>query len=179
MNPDKDIFLQPLGSGNSMLAAFEGKLVDGFAFNPPWPEEEVAKGLGQIVINPFIGEAKELQGGTFLVLASSRATLASKAPALQAMVRALTRAIKLANDDPEQARKILRNHFPHIDLGVFNASFDKAIKGIPKTPVISPAQFAATITTINITSKPPLTVSYSQTVAPELAERAAAELLAK
>lgn len=177
MSPDNDIFLQPLGSGDSMLAAFEGKLVDGFAFNPPWPEEMVAKGLGQVVINPFSGEAKELQGGTFLVLASSKATVASKAPALLALTRAVTRAIKSANDDPEKARRMVRSHFPNVDQAVFDVSFDKAIKGIPKTPVISPMQFKATLDTMNITAKPTVKVTYEQTVMPDMAQASADALL--
>jgi NitT/TauT family transport system substrate-binding protein len=176
-DPDTTVTLQPLGQGNAMLAAFEHGLVDGFAFTPPFPQIAVSRGLGQIVIDPFNNDAPELQGGTFLILATTRATLKAHRPALRAVVRAFTRAMKFAQQHPEQARKMTRRHFKQMDETVFNATFDKAIKGVPDSPIISQAMFGKTLTAMNIAAKKKVTATYAQVIDNSLADEAAKEIL--
>lgn len=178
-DPDKEVTLQPLGQGDSMLAAFERGLVDGFAFTPPYPQMAEARGLGKIMIDPFDGDAPELQGGTFLVLTTTRATLEKSGPALQAMVRAFTRAIKFGNEKPDEARKMTRKYFKDMDDAVFNATFDKAIKGLPKNPVITEEQFKRTIDAMNIVAKTPIKAEYSKTIDSTMARQASKDIMGK
>jgi NitT/TauT family transport system substrate-binding protein len=178
-DPDKEVSLQPLGQGDSMLAAFERGLVDGFAFTPPFPQMAETRGLGKIVIDPFDGDAPELQGGTFMVLATTRETIKKSGPALQSMVRAFTKAMQFGAEHPEEARKMTRKYFKDMDEAVFNATFDKAIKGLPKNPVISEEQFRRTVEAMNITAKTPIKAEYKALVDPTMAQKASRDILGK
>lgn len=178
-DPEKEVSLQPLGQGDAMLAAFERGLVDGFSFTPPYPQIAESRGLGKIVIDPFDGDAPELQGGTFLVLTTTRATMGKSGPALEALVRAFTGAMKFGAEKPEEARKMTRRYFKDMDEAVFNATFDKAIKGLPKNPVLTQDQFQRTIDAMNITAKSPLKAEYAKLVDTGMAQKASKDILGK
>ena len=47
MNPDKEVTLQTLGDGGTMLAAMEVKAIDGFVLGAPTTNQAVQKGLRQ------------------------------------------------------------------------------------------------------------------------------------
>lgn len=178
-NPDREVALTPLGQGNEMLAAFEKGLVDGFAFSPPFPQLVEKRGLGKIVIDPFNNDAPELQGGTYAVLTTSKATLAKNRPAIYALVRAFTKSIKFAKEHPEEVRKLTRKYFPNIDDPIFNAMFDSTIRAVPTSPIFGPDQYKRTVNAMNITAKTPVKAAYTDVIDSTLAMQAAKEILGR
>ena len=177
MDPSRDVQLQPIGIGAPMVAATQAGSTDGFAFMSPFTNMAVSKGIGQIIADPITGELPEYRDVPYQVITTSRATLAAKRPLLQHVVLALTRAMKLAHDDKETARKLTRPFFQDTPEAEFNTAFDTYIKAVPTTPVISQAQVVNTVKMVNLTEKTPITATYDQVVYPDLSRQAAKEIL--
>lgn len=179
IDPDKAITLQPIGSGASMLAALEKKQTDGFAVSAPHVQAAELKGIGKIIVDPFSGEAPEMAGVPYLVMVTGQDTVKNKPAVVRATVRALAKAQKFAEQNPEQARAVMRKHFPDLDEATFTAIWSRYSKGIPKTPVIGPEKIARTVTWLNITANPPVAVKYEGVVEPDMARAALADLQKK
>jgi ABC-type nitrate/sulfonate/bicarbonate transport system substrate-binding protein len=143
----------------------------------PFTNMAVSKGIGQVIADPMTGELPEYRDVPYQVITTSRATLAAKRPLLLHVVRALTRAMKLAHDDKEAARKLARPFFQDTPEAEFNTAFDSYIRAVPATPVISHAQVENTVKMVNLTEKTPITVTYDQVVYPDLSREAAKEIL--
>lgn len=179
MNPDKEVVLQPLGDGGTMLAAMEAKAIDGFVLGSPVTNQAVQKGLGKIAISAITGEVPEFNGFTYLGLITSTETLEKKKPLMLKMVRALTRGIKFVQDSPAEARRIARAHFADIDEATFNETYTEHLKGIPRSPVTTPEQFQKTLDAFYLGTKTQLTVPYAKGVSPDLANQATKEILGR
>ena len=115
LDPDKDITIQPLGNGDNMLAALEKGLTDGFVFTSPIPETAVARGLGQIIVEPLNGDVPEANGVPYIIMATNPATLTEKKSLLVKAVRAWTAAMKFTHENKEEARRVVRNYFKQMD----------------------------------------------------------------
>jgi NitT/TauT family transport system substrate-binding protein len=179
MNPDAEVKLQPVGAGAPMYAAFQQGIVQGFLFGPPYPQMAVGRKLGSIAISAGSGEVPEYRNTVFLVVGTSRGTLARERPLLAKTVRALTRAIKFAHENPDAARRDVRAEFKEVQEDDFNMAFDSVLKDLPTTPLLSPAQIDGTETMINLTESPPIKLPYSVLVVPDMAVEAAAQILGK
>ena len=172
MNPDKEITLQTLGDGGTMLAAMEAKAIDGFVLGSPVTNHAVQKGLGRIAISAITGEVPEFNGLTYLGLIASREAIEKKAPVLQAMVRALARGMKFVRENPSEARRIARAHFSDIDEATFNETYTDHLKGIPDTPVLTPEQYQQTVKAYFLGTKTQLTMPYDKAFFPDFAKQA-------
>jgi NitT/TauT family transport system substrate-binding protein len=179
MDPSRDVQLQPVGIGAPMVAAMQQGSTDGFAFMSPFTNIAVTRGIGQIIADPITGELPEYRDVPYQVITTSRATLASKRPLLLKVVRALTRAMKMAHEDIEGSRKVARPFFQDTPEAEFNTAFDTYIKAVPTTPVISHPQVDNTVKMVNLTEKTPMSITYDQVVYPELSQEAAKDILGK
>lgn len=179
MNPDKEVVLQPLGDGGTMLAAMEAKAIDGFVLGSPVTNQAVQKGLGRIAISAITGEVPEFNGFTYLGLITSNETIEKKKPLMLKMVRALTRGMKFVQDNPAEARRIARAHFADVDEATFNETYTEHLKGIPRSPTTTPEQWEKTLEAFYLGTKTRLTVPYAKGVSPALANEAAKEILGR
>ena len=179
MDPDKVVQLLPLGAPANMIAAMEKGATDAFAYPAPWPSIAAGRGLGKIVLDPFVDQIPEVKGVPFNIVAASRDTVAKDPELVRKIVRAYTRAMKFAIDDPEGAKRMIRKRFPDLDEGVFNTLWANYRKAIPTDPVITPEQFSATQTWLNLTVNPPLTQTYAQVVSSDAARAASKDILKK
>lgn len=177
MNPDKEVTLQGLGDGGTMLAAMEAKAIDGFVLGSPVTNQAEQKGLGKIAISGIAGEVPEFNGLTYLGLIASHEAIEKKKPALQAMVRALTRGIKFAKDNPAEARRLARAHFSDLDEPTFNLTYPEHMKGVPESPVLSPEQYQQTLKAYLLGTKTQLTVPYEKAINTEFARQAQKDVL--
>jgi len=177
MNADESLKILPMGGGSNMLAAMEKGATDAFIWASPQSQMAVSRGVGQIVINPFTGEIPEFAGVHYMVMVTSRETLKKQPEVIRAATRALTRAMKLARERPEEAKKLVRQQFPDTDEAVFNAAWTDYRKAIPQTPVITRDQYLATEKWLNITAKPAISVPYDTVIFDGDAKSAAAEIL--
>jgi NitT/TauT family transport system substrate-binding protein len=164
-NPDKTVSLQPFGSGTSILAAFEKKLTDGVVYVAPIPETIEHRGLGKSVINPFIGEVPELNGVPYVIMATSRATLAGKRDLVARSMRALSKAMEFAHANPEATCKIVRPYFADLEESVFKLACETYRKATSRTPQLSRAQLDKTVAWMNIGAKAPIATKYEDVIA--------------
>ena len=179
MDPATAVRLQPIGIGAPMVAATEGGSIDGFAYMSPFTDMIVNKGEGQMIADPMQDNVPEYQDVPYQVITTSVGTLQSKRPLLLATERALTKAIKLCHDQPEQARRVVRTFFTDVPEAEFNTAFDSYMKGVPTTPVIAQAQVANTVKMVNLAEKTPINPPFDKVVDNSLAEQAAKAILGK
>ena len=179
LDPDKDITIQPLGSGDNLLAALEKGATDGFVFTSPIPETAVARGLGQIIVEPLNGDVPEAKDVPYIILATNPATMEAKKPMLKAAVRAWTNAMKFTHENKEEARRIVRGYFKQMDEAVFNAAFDKYVSGVPMHPLITEADVTKVGTWLTLSKKQAVDTDYATIVAPDLAREAGLAILGK
>lgn len=179
MDPDKVLQLQPLGGGSNMLAAVEKGITDGFAWSAPQPEIAELKGLGKIAINPLKGEVPEMRGVPYQSLATTRQIYDKKPDEMLRTMRALSKAMKFAQDKPEDAKNLVRTRFPNIDQTIFNTAWETYRHAIPKTPVVSEEQLGNTLKWLNYTADKPMVAPYDKIVFSKPARQAAAEILKK
>jgi NitT/TauT family transport system substrate-binding protein len=176
LDPDSMVKLQPFGTGTSILAAFEKKLSDGFVYVAPIPEIAEIKGLGSAVINPFSGEVPELNGVPYVVMATSRETLAAKPAMVASVLRALTKAMRFVQDKPEETKMLMRRYFADIDPAAFALAEETYRKGSPKTPVITREQIEKATAWMNLGVAKPIAARYEDIVAAAPAQAALASL---
>jgi NitT/TauT family transport system substrate-binding protein len=181
MDPDKVINIQPVGSGASMLAAFEASQVDGFAVSAPHVQVAVQKGLGFILANPLTGEVPEMKDIPYLSLVTSSDSVKKRPELIRSMTRAFTRAMLFAKENPDGARAIMRKHFDKIDDALFDEIWNTYKLGIPASPVITRDQMERAVNWLNLTSVPPVEVSFDDVAAAgyDISSEAAAEILGK
>jgi NitT/TauT family transport system substrate-binding protein len=179
LDPDKDITIQPLGNGDSMLAALEKGLTDGFVFTSPIPETAVARGLGQIVVEPLNGDVPEANGVPYIIMAANPATIQEKRPLLVKAVRAWTNAMKFTHENREEARRVVRTYFKQMDEAVFNVAFDKYVKGVPTDPLIPEENVQKVAKWMSLSKKTTIDADYAATVHPDIAREVGKELLGK
>lgn len=172
MSPENEVSLQPVGGGAPMLAALEAGGIDGFVWGPPFSTAAVTKDNAMVVIDAMTGEVPEFTNYAYLCLSTSRQTLESKRPLLLSAVRAFAATMTFAHTQPDKAAATIRHRFPELDDGQYRQAFDLFVKGVPMVPAIEEARYNKTLSTLNISLKPPLSVAYSQVVMPDLAQEA-------
>jgi NitT/TauT family transport system substrate-binding protein len=179
LDPDKDIKILPLGNGDSMLAALQQGLTDGFVFTSPFPEIVVARNLGKIIAEPLLGEVPEAKDVPYIIMSTSRPTLESKRPLLVKAVRAWTKAMKFAQEDKEAARKIARQYYKDMDEAVFNVAFDKYVKGMSTHPVIPEENVKRVADWMSLSKKTTISANYADSVYPDIAKEVGKEILGR
>lgn len=179
MKPDDMVKLQPMSPGAPMLAAMEQGSIDGFVWSSPYPEIAAAKGSGQLVIDPMIGEVPEFKDVPYLTLATSKGTLESKRPVLLSAVRAYQETIRFAHSNPDKARDLIRHRFAGMDDAQYAAVFNKFVRGVPDSTTITEDQVRRSEATLNLIEKKPMNVKYTDVFYPDLAAQAAKETPAK
>ena len=179
MDPEKVVSLQPLGQGATMLAAFERGAIDGFVFSSPFTQIVESKNMGKIVINPFVDEAPEFRGVSYMGLVTTRAALETKRPQLRGLVRGYAKALKLAQERPDEARRVTRSAFPKVPDDIYVAAFNEALTGLPPTVDLREDQLQRTLTMMNLLAKEPIKVQYKDVIYPDLAREASRDILGK
>jgi NitT/TauT family transport system substrate-binding protein len=177
LDPDKAVKLQPLGNQAAMLAAVQKKAVDGFVMSSPVDEIAQQRGTGVIAINPFSESIPELAEVPYSVWGTSRATLQKRPAVIAASLRAITKAIKLAAENPEETLRVMRPQIKDVPPEAIDAVIEKYRHGAARTPVISPAQVEATVRWMNLGESKPMSVRFEDVVDNGGAEAAAAAIL--
>jgi NitT/TauT family transport system substrate-binding protein len=176
MDPDKDVSLQPIGIGAPMVAAMQQGSTDGFAFMSPFTDIAVSRGIGTLIADPMQGNLPEYQDVPYQVITTSRKTIEARRPILLASERAMTRAMRLCHEHPDQAKRFVREYFKEVDEADFNVAFDNYVRAVPTTPVVTPAQVANTLKMLNLSEKTPLSPTYDQVTDMTMAREAAKAL---
>ncbi len=179
LDPDKEVKLLPIGAPANQIAALEKNATDAFAYPAPWPTIAVNRGLGKIIIDPFNDNIPEVKGVPFNILAVGRDMIEKNPATVEKIVRAITRAIKYAKENPAGVRDLMRKRFPELEEGVFNTLWVSYSKAIPQEPMVTQAQFDQTQKWLNLTAQPPFALTIDQVVYNKAAIDASKSLLGK
>ena len=136
-DPDKDAKIAPVGAGAALIAQFEQKRIDGFAFSSPASDIAVDRFGGLMVVNYAKGEYDPLKGFLYLGLISQKAWLTENRDRSARALRVFAKALALINEKPEEARAAVRASFPSMNEEDFNAGFAANALAIPKSPEIN------------------------------------------
>jgi NitT/TauT family transport system substrate-binding protein len=164
MDPDREVKLLPLGAPANMIAALEKNATDVFAYPAPWPTIAANRGLGKVILDPFNDNIPEIKGVPFNVIGASRDQIEKDPATIEKIVRAFTRAMKYAKENPAGARAIMRKRFPDLDEAVFTTLWNSYSKAIPQDPVITQQQFDLTQKWLNLTAQAPFALTYDQVI---------------
>jgi NitT/TauT family transport system substrate-binding protein len=177
--PDKEITIQPIGTPDGMLTAMEHNIIDGFVFLAPDSEIPAQKGFGKVIIDPITGELPELRNVPYLIVATSRESLANHGAQILAILRAYGRAMKMVREDPKGARQFVRKNLTEVDEKVFNTTFDKNVSALPTDPVITQDQVANMVRWMNISATNRLNVKYDDIIQSDMAREVGKDLQTK
>ena len=81
---------------------------------------------------------------------------------VRGVVRALARAERYVQSDPDGTKNILRTVFSQLDEPAFNEAFRRNMPAVPGDPTIKPASFAGAFTEFAAVSTDKLTITADQ-----------------
>jgi NitT/TauT family transport system substrate-binding protein len=176
MDPDTVLRIQPLGSADTMLAAFSRNIVDGMVTTSPYPEIVETRGLGSTIIDAMRGDLPEMRGVPYSAALTTRKTIQAQPETIYGATKAMTRAMLLTKQHPEQARDSLRQYFPTVDKPVFD-KMEASYRAVAATsPVIARDSFDRLANWKRIANQGNYNPSYEKAVVTDLAVRAAKEV---
>jgi NitT/TauT family transport system substrate-binding protein len=177
MDPDSVLHIQPLGSADTMLAAFSKNMIDGMVTTAPYPEIVETKGLGLTIIDAMRGDLPEMRGVPYSAALTTRKTIAEHPDMIYGSTKAMARAMLLAKQHPDQARDSLRQYFPTVDRQVFDKMEASYRAASATSPVVSRESFERLATWKRIAKGTAnFNPSYQKAVVTDFAVRAAKEV---
>jgi NitT/TauT family transport system substrate-binding protein len=171
---DNFLTLQPLGDPDAMLAALQRNLIDGFIMSAPADQLAVQRGIGRPILDAFSGGLPDLDGVPFAGLATTKRQLAANPALFQAVVNAITKAIRYIHTNPVETRKLLRPYFADLDDKTFDTIITKYSRASATSSVVTRREFDAALRWANLDSPKTLSAPYSAVVDPSFAEKAMA-----
>lgn len=146
IDPDREMKISPVGADAALIASFEQKRIDGFAWPSPASDLAIKKFGGVMVVNFAKGEYEPLRGFLYVSLISRTDWLTENPDRAVKVVRAFGKAQRLINEKPEEARAALRTFFPNMDEAAFNDGFEANAVAIPSSLRIDPRSVELTKT---------------------------------
>lgn len=172
IDPDSDVNIVGVGN-DGMLPAFIRRTVDVIVNSPPITDQALTHG-GQWWFRPSQGEVPELSGMPYVAIVANRDYIEANPEATEAVLRAITRALRLMNDDETRTLEILRNYV-ELEDEILTSAFRGAVAGYPRSPVITEEGFRQNMDYLNALDTP-LTVTFEQVTDSSFAQRAVAAL---
>ena len=134
MDPERDATISPVGGGAALVASFEQRRIDGFAWSSPASDMAVDKFGGTMLVSFVKGEYPPLRGFLYLGMISRNDWLEQNPERAAAVIRAVWKAQRLIHEKPAEAREAQRTFFKSMDEYSFNAGFAANANAIPTTP---------------------------------------------
>lgn len=172
IDPDAEVNIVGVGN-DGMLPAFIQKSVDVIVNSPPITDQALTHG-GQWWFRPSQGEVPELSGMPYVAIVGHRDFIEANPEATEAVVRAITRALRLMNDDEGRTLDILRDYV-ELEDEILVSAFRGAVAGYPTDPTITETGFGQNMEYLTALGTP-LSVTFGQVTDSSFAERVVAEL---
>jgi NitT/TauT family transport system substrate-binding protein len=159
LDPDRDMTISALGSGEAMLAALSRGRIDGFVVPPPAGEEAVRKYGAHPMITTGAGEVKALDGFVYIGVIVRESWLQKNQDLAVRFLRAQQRGLEAVHDPSttEKARAAVKaKYFAESDAAFFNEIWAAAKPSYPKTIELSPEMVERIVNFVNETTPEPL-----------------------
>lgn len=136
INPDREVQTVPVHDPATALSALAHGEIDAFAFGPPAPEAAVQAGTAIVLVDLAHGEVSP---GYRIDLMATKAYLDSNPTVGQRLTRAIARAEKLIQSDPDDAKATMRSFFPKMPDQAFASAWTDMQAAFAPTPAVSVA----------------------------------------
>jgi NitT/TauT family transport system substrate-binding protein len=159
LDPDRDMTISALGSGEAMLAALSRGRIDGFVVPPPNGEEAIRKHGAHPMITASAGEVKALDGFVYIGVIVRESWLAKNQDLATRFLRATQRGLEAVHNPAttEKARNAVKaKYFAETDAAFFKEIWDAAKPSYPKTIEIKPEMVDRIVAFVNATTPEPL-----------------------
>ncbi|TAK35922.1 MAG: ABC transporter substrate-binding protein [Chloroflexota bacterium] len=161
VNTDTDVSFVPVGGGPALLAAYQQKAIDAFAWVPP--EDLMAEHAGDTLVFWF-NQLDEYKGLTYMTLTVTKQFIDEHTDVVQAFVRGAAQGWKYLMTDKEGAYQVFKTHVPYPDEWLQKATFDTVYPNFQNGFWFSRAGFDKGVALANFGRKEPLKVTYEQFV---------------
>jgi NitT/TauT family transport system substrate-binding protein len=133
-----DIRIAPMAPTNA-IAAFQTRQVDGFAMSMPWPLQPVLDGSAVVIASGSDGDPADMYPFGHNVFVAKPETCEKRKSACVKLGRAMTEAMTLMLDRPDDALVPLKKRFASFDEKLLAAGFAEIRKGAPRPPAVTKA----------------------------------------
>jgi ABC-type nitrate/sulfonate/bicarbonate transport system substrate-binding protein len=132
LSPEKDAEIIPLGGGSSLLAALESGQIDAFQISPPTPYIAEKDGFGTVLIDGPAGDIEEFSDFLYTAFAANKQWADQNPKAAEGFSRALNKAMKKIEEDPDAASEQILDHLGTDDLEVTKRTLKALLPALSK-----------------------------------------------
>lgn len=140
LDPDRDLTISALGTGDVMTAALSRGVIQGFLQGSPVGENAVQSHGAIMFVNTVQGEVPALNGFLYMASVAKESWLKTHAELAVRYTRAVQKALDTIRDPAQtgKARDVIHQvYHPKIDKALFDSTWAEHVEAYPKTSVIT------------------------------------------
>ncbi len=140
LDPDRDLTISALGTGEVMTASLEQGVIHGFLQGSPVGENAIKNHGAMMFINTVKGEAPALDGFFYIGSVATQSWLEKNPEVAVRYSKAMQQALDAIHDPAKTAEArdaIYAVYYKEIDKGLFDSTWADHINAFPKTPEIT------------------------------------------
>lgn len=160
LDPNRDVQRIFLGTDVAVLAALQNGAIDVFCYGPPTSTRAVTSGNALFLFHIVGGnDLPEISHFPNAVLATTQRFAREHPDVVDRMARAYVKAIVFMQREPDMVAGVIKPLFANMDVATFDASFDSAKAGFPRTPVLQRKDVQAVIDFARDTTGEPISIT--------------------
>jgi NitT/TauT family transport system substrate-binding protein len=142
IDPDRDMTISAVGTGDVMTAALSRGVIQGFLQGSPVGENAIQNHGAMMFVNTVEGEVPALNGFLYMASVAKESWLKSHADLAVRYTRAMQKALNTIRDpaQTDKARDVIHKvYHPKIDKALFDATWAEHVAAFSKSSVITDA----------------------------------------
>jgi NitT/TauT family transport system substrate-binding protein len=167
LNPDRDLTMTAMSTGENMIAAFRQGRIDGFMFPSPVSDDAIKNYNGVLMFNNAAGEIPRVDGFVYIGLVVRKSWVEANPDLTVRFLRAEQRALDAMRDPvlTVKARDaIWAKYNPKTDKALFDEVWKNSIPLFPKSVVLDSKSMERIIDFVNEFDREPIDRSVLKTV---------------
>jgi len=140
LDPDRDMTISAVGTGDVMTAALSRGVIQGFLQGSPVGENAIQNHGAMMFVNTVEGEVPALNGFLYMASVAKESWLKNHADLAVRYTRAMQKALDTIRDPAQtnKARDVIHQAYhPKIDKALFDATWAEHVAAYPKNSVIT------------------------------------------
>jgi ABC-type nitrate/sulfonate/bicarbonate transport system substrate-binding protein len=123
--------------GNSMLAAFQRKTIDGMSNSPPFPLGPVIDGSAIVIASGPAGDPPIALNFAYNVVLTRPETCEKRKSLCMKVGQVYKEAVAYMHEHPKQTEAILQKHFANLDAPLIDMAFKLLLASTPRVPSVT------------------------------------------
>lgn len=165
LKPDQDVEIVALSPYAALFNALRQNEIDFVISGIPNGSAAVADEYAEPYIAINAGEVEQVRGLLHTVVFASESVLSEKADVVEAFTRALEKAMRFTEEDPDGALEAIRPHFSDLSAEALNAAWEENYDAWAKEITVDPESFEVVETLAELTKTDLRDVTYEDLVA--------------